>query len=130
MRVRDTATDPAASKHAGLHAPEVRAWMSQNLDQRISRQRSQADTAKLVSTFTLALAGTLLATALQVEKTSQALNLAGSIFLGIAFILTLLVVWLAQVVEPDTTRLAKKRARPMIVDDVAQVLADIEADSD
>ena len=76
--------------------------MDQNFDQKLARQRAQADTAKLVTTFSLAFAATILATALQVANTSKGLDLAATICLGLAFLLTLVVIMLDNVVEPDS----------------------------
>jgi hypothetical protein len=118
--------DLSGTKRLALHTQEVRAWMDQNFDQKVSRQRSQADTAKLITTFALAFAATLLGTALQVPNTSPALDLTATVLLGAAFIVTLIVIWLDNVVEPDSAWLATRLARPMIVEDVIDKLVELE----
>jgi hypothetical protein len=120
---------PAEPENACLpiHTSEVRAWMDQNFDQKLARQRAQADTAKLVTTFSLAFAATILATALQVANTSKGLDLAATICLGLAFLLTLVVIMLNNVVEPDSAWLYSRLSRPMPIREVVDKLLELES---
>jgi hypothetical protein len=55
-----------------------------------------------------------------------ALDLTATVLLGAAFIVTLIVIWLDNVVEPDSAWLATRLARPMIVEDVIDKFVELE----
>jgi heme/copper-type cytochrome/quinol oxidase subunit 4 len=122
-----TAADPS-QPDPGRLAPEIREWLSQNFDHTMSRQRSQADTAKLLVTFALGIAATLVATALQVGD-PNGWDLTATIILGVAFIFALLVIVLDRVKEPNRRwlmdRLARKNMPP---DEILDALAQLEGD--
>jgi hypothetical protein len=109
-----------------LHSPEVRDWLNQAFDQRISGQRSQADTIKLLTTFALAVAATLVATGLQVDRTSLGLNIASVSVLGGATLLTIYIVLCDDIRTPNTSLLRDKLDRPMPIARVVEKLNDLE----
>lgn len=51
---------------------DVGLWLEQHADRIAARQRSQVDTAKLVTTFATGIAASLVAAAIQVQGTSRA----------------------------------------------------------
>ena len=105
---------------------ESREWMRQNFDHMVSRYRSQADTAKLVVTFTLAVAATLVATALQVGD-STVLDLWSTLLLAVAGIVTLLVVMLDRIKEADRLLVSQALHSASNADDQHMVLAFAES---
>ena len=110
-------------------SPEVRDWLSQNFDHTMARQRSQADTAKLLVTFALGIAATLVATALQVGDVPNRLDLWATFVLGAAFLVALLVILLDRVQEPDRRWLMDRLARTYLpTEAVLDKLAELEGD--
>src|SRR5829696_7131621 len=71
----------------------VDEWSDQHWDRAFARQSAQADNIKLVTTFALALAGTMVATTLQVDPQNQ-LDVWASIILGVGFLLTHTVIFM------------------------------------
>lgn len=84
---------------------EAAAWQAtetQRLardDRLLASQRAAVDSAKLVSTFVLALAGTLVGTALQVGPRAGA-ELTALIFVGVSLLCVLAVILLDQLDIP------------------------------
>ena len=83
----------------------VQSWYGQQYDRVLGRQRAQADTAKLLVTFALAVAATLVATALQVTSSpvSSVLDVAAVLILALGFAMAVNVVFLDDLEEPDPT---------------------------
>jgi hypothetical protein len=75
-------------------------WIERNVDRRSARQRVQVETAKLLATFAISLAATLIASALQVAK-SKPWDIAASGLLALAFIGLLVVIALDRTTEVD-----------------------------
>jgi hypothetical protein len=76
-------------------------WLETQSDRISSRQRAQADTAKLLATFASGVAATMVATALQVGATPSGMDRRASIVLGIGLLLTVGVVFLDRLTEAD-----------------------------
>ncbi|MCZ2807606.1 hypothetical protein O2W18_21075 [Modestobacter sp. VKM Ac-2983] len=76
------------------------AWSDQHWDRSFARHTAQVETIKLLVTFTLGIAGTLVATALQVEP-QNGWDKSAVAMLAIAFVLTLCAVGLDRLKWPD-----------------------------
>jgi hypothetical protein len=83
-------------------------WLQAQADRSLDRQRAQADTAKLVSTFVAAIAASLVATALQVGPPGG-LDIAATCLLALAVLSTICVVLFDRLTEPNH-RLVLERA--------------------
>jgi hypothetical protein len=84
-----------------IAAAQAVSDMRQRLaEQALGRQRAQAETAKLLVTFTLAVSATFVATALQVGSPST-LDAWATSAAAVAFLLALLVIILDRLQEPD-----------------------------
>jgi hypothetical protein len=86
----------------------INEWSDQHWDRAFARQTSQADSAKLLATFALALAGTLVGTTLQVSP-QNGLDLAASITLGVGFLLTVAVIVMDRLRWPSRQKLLQKQ---------------------
>lgn len=78
----------------------VRDWYDEHAGRADARRRAQADTSKLVVTFALAIAATLVATGLQVDPRGH-LDTIGVVLLGLAFLFGLAVISLDRMKELD-----------------------------
>ncbi len=78
-------------------------WSAQYWQRRFSAHHSMVDTAKLMATFSLATAATLVASALQAPPQNR-LDAWASFVLAVAFVLTLGVVALDRLKLPDRRR--------------------------
>ncbi|WP_448639423.1 hypothetical protein [Geodermatophilus sp. URMC 63] len=77
-------------------------WLEAYAQQQLATQRATADDAKLVATFAAALAGSLLASALQEGEKPSGWDWVSSVALSLTVLLTLLVtVILDRFEEPD-----------------------------
>ncbi|MGH3585525.1 MAG: hypothetical protein ACRDQ0_04295 [Pseudonocardia sp.] len=105
-------------------------WYRRNSERVLAHQRSQVDTAKILVTFTLAVAATLVATALQVEA-PNGLDIAASVVLGIGFLVTIAVIFLDRIAEPNRSRAEKKaRQRNLSDDQLLELLQDLALDAE
>lgn len=86
----------------------VDEWSDQTWDRAFARQAAQADNVKLLATFALALAGTMVATALQVMPQGR-LDLAAAIVLGGAFLLTVAVILLDRLKWPSRRKALQRQ---------------------
>lgn len=84
-------------------------WTDSHWERVFSRQSAQADAAKLVTTFTAAIASTLVATALQVGERSNRLDFWACIVLGAAFLATLGVIYLDRLYWPSRYKILAKK---------------------
>jgi hypothetical protein len=83
-------------------------WSDQYWDRAFSRHTAQVETVKLVVTFSLAVAATLVASALQVAP-ATGWDIAASIVLGLAFISTLVTIQLDRLKWPTRREVLQKR---------------------
>lgn len=91
--------------------PDLAGWIDEHQVQELSQARGRADAAKLVATFTTAIAATLVATELQVRAGSMTgWDLLAVITLGIAFLFTLLVVVLDRLTVVDVREVLTQQA--------------------
>jgi len=118
--------EPEDSKTLARYRPEVLDWFNSSYDRTFSRHRSQADTSKLVVTFSLAVAATFVATALQVTG-NWGLDVLATVILAIAFLITLNVVLSDKIMEPDPAWLAQQLLRDMRVDGVVAAISDLQS---
>ena len=81
----------------------VKAWKQARADQAYTRQRAQADNAKLIATFVAAIVATLVATGLQVGSPSW-LDVLATLGLTIVVILTWCVIQNDRLQEVDEAR--------------------------
>lgn len=95
----------------------LEAWESQYADRAASRQRSQADTAKLIVTFATGIAATLVATALQVAPKSDAWCAWSAVLLGVAAALALLTVGADRLTEVDYDQIYERSNAESWTDD-------------
>ena len=103
----------------------VASWQQQNADMVLARQRAQVDTSKLVVTFTLAIAATLDATALQVTG-QRSLDIAATVALGAGFVATLIVIGLDRLKEPDRLwALARARRKKFSDAQLVELMQDL-----
>jgi hypothetical protein len=86
----------------------VDEWSDQHWDRSFARHSAQVDTVKLLVTFALGIAATLVATALQVGPASG-LDLAASILLGAAFLLALAAIVLDRLKWPSRRKALEKQ---------------------
>jgi len=91
---------PRARSYDTEVAQTLGDWLQQNSDRVLARQRAQVDTAKILVSITLAVAATIVATALQVRATAE-LTLAACWILAAGFVATVPVVMLDRLKEPD-----------------------------
>lgn len=96
-------------------------WYRRNSERVLAHQRSQVDTAKILVTFTLAVAATLVATALQVG-TPNRLDIWASAVLGLGFLVTIAVILLDRITEPDLSSVEKRARQWKLSDDQLLVL--------
>ncbi len=75
-------------------------WLEGQTDRILSRQRAQAETAKLLATFATAVAAGLVATALQVAPSTTA-DRRALVLLFASFLLALFVVFADRLAEAD-----------------------------
>lgn len=87
----------------------VDEWSDQHWDRSYSRQSSQADTVKLVTTFALAVAATLVATALQVSPQGL-IDLWSSICLGLSFLGVIAVIIFDRLQWPSRSKVLQHQA--------------------
>ena len=85
-------------------------WLQQNSDRVQARQRAQVDTAKVLVGITLAVAATLVATALQVGDTPRGWDYTACFVLAASFLATVVVVGLDRLKEPNR-HLAQDKAQ-------------------
>ncbi|RLK61152.1 hypothetical protein [Actinokineospora cianjurensis] len=78
----------------------ISGWLDQNMERVAVRQRSQADTAKLVVTFSTAVSATLVGTSLQVDIPNW-WDTAASFLLAISCLLAIAVIFGDRLREPD-----------------------------
>jgi uncharacterized membrane-anchored protein len=87
---------------AEIMSNSVVDWLEANADRAMSRQRSQADAAKLVATFVVGVAASTVASALQMNRSgSGTYNRWSSALLALSVILTVAVVVLDRISEAD-----------------------------
>jgi uncharacterized membrane protein len=80
----------------------VTNWLEGDADRAMSRQRAQADSAKLVATFVIGVAASVVASALQMNRTgAESYNKWASILLALSAILTVFVIILDRISEAD-----------------------------
>jgi hypothetical protein len=84
-------------------------WSDQHWDRSFARQTSQVETVKLLVTFSLGIAGTMVATALQVSP-PNAWDLAALVLLAVAFLLTLVSIGLDRLKWPSRRAALDKQA--------------------
>ncbi len=83
----------------------------------MTRQRAQADNAKLIATFAAAIAGGLVASALQAGSQPSRGDWLASWALGLTFVLTLGVMVLDRMEEPDHRQVLERAALATWTDD-------------
>lgn len=76
-------------------------WIQRQADRTLANQRAQADTAKLLATFTVAIAATFVATALQVGSRSTGLDIWASWILAACFATTIAVLLLDRITDTN-----------------------------
>ena len=78
-------------------------WRESNAELILGHQRAGADNAKLIVTFSVAIAATLVATALQVpnEQVIVALRVPATLLLGVAVLGTAIVILMDRIRTPD-----------------------------
>jgi hypothetical protein len=79
-------------------------WRENDLDRRASRQRTQIETAKLLATFAVSASAAIVASALQVGK-STTWDLAAIILSGVAFLTVVGVIFLDRTTQVDQEQL-------------------------
>ena len=84
---------------AAMH-DSIAAWVEANADRVQARQKAQADAAKLIATFIVAVAASLVAAQLQ-EKTSAVFDRWSVILLAVSTVLAVMVVLLDRLSEAD-----------------------------
>jgi hypothetical protein len=84
-------------------------WSDQHWDRSFARQTSQVETVKLLVTFSLGIAGALVATGLQVIP-QNGWDKAAVVFLAIAFLLTLVAIGLDRLKWPNRRAALDKQA--------------------
>jgi hypothetical protein len=104
--------------------PALDEWYTRQSERVLSRQTTQVETVKLVVTFSLAIAATLVATALQVEPVTGA-DLASCTLLAVSFFYTVWTIGLDNLQEPDPTRAEALRVQHSLTED--QFLARVRA---
>jgi hypothetical protein len=92
-------------------AGNLHDWLQRNSDRVLTQQRAQTDTAKLLVTFTLATTATVVATALQVGQSPSALDYIASGVLLVGFLLTICVILLDRIAEPNRNYAQDKATR-------------------
>lgn len=85
-------------------------WLQQNSDRVQTRQRAHVDTAKVLVSITLAVAATLVATALQVGDGPRGWDFIAAWILAASFVVTVFVVVLDRLKEPNRHK-AQDRAQ-------------------
>lgn len=80
------------------------AWLEGQAERILARQRSRADTAKLVATFAAGIAAALVASALQAGAEPSGWDWVSAWALGLTVVLTTGVVLLDRLEEPDHNR--------------------------
>lgn len=83
-------------------------WSDQYWDRALARQTAQVDAVKLVVTFSLAVAATLVASALQAPPSTD-WDTAAAILLGLAFAATLVSVMLDRLKVPRRQAVLQKQ---------------------
>ena len=81
-------------------AHTIEEWLEADADRAMSRQRAQADAAKLVATFVVGIVATLVATSFQVGSPLSD-NRWEAVLLAASVILTAMVVFLDRISEAD-----------------------------
>jgi hypothetical protein len=83
-------------------------WRESNAELILGHQRARADNAKLIATFSVAIAATLVATALQVpdDQVIGVLRLPATLLLGVAVLGTAIVIFLDRIRAPDIEEFA------------------------
>ncbi len=76
-------------------------WIDRNTDRYFGRQARQAETVKILVGLTLALSGTLVATALQVKPPQDWWDGTACIMLAVALLLTILTITTDRQYLPD-----------------------------
>lgn len=86
----------------GLMSQSVADWLEADADRAMSRQRAQADAAKLVATFVVGVTASVVASALQMNRSGSATyNKWASVLLALSVFLTALVVLMDRISEAD-----------------------------
>jgi hypothetical protein len=85
-------------------------WLEGQAERIMARQRSRADTAKLVATFAAGIAATLVASALQTAVTPSTLTWVTAWALAATVLLTAAVVLLDRLEEPDHAKVLQLAA--------------------
>lgn len=83
-----------------LTVEDVSDWLEQRAYRAFERQRAQVDTAKLIATFSAGIAGTLVATALQVKDPST-LDVVAVWLLAATVVFSIAVILLDRLIEAD-----------------------------
>jgi exosortase/archaeosortase len=81
--------------------PTTDDWLDQQVDRALARQRSQVDTAKVIAVFTTGIAGTLVATSLQVGDKPHLLDHVGVWLLLATALAVVVVVFVDRLSEAD-----------------------------
>lgn len=88
----------------------ISTWFEQHYEREGARQRSQIETAKLIVTFALAVAATLVATALQVDPRGT-LDVIAVVILGLAFLAALGTIMADRTASADPTAIETEGTR-------------------
>jgi hypothetical protein len=92
-------------------------WLEGQAERILTRQRSRADTAKLVATFAAGIAAALVASALQGQADPSGWDWVSACGLGLTVVLTTGVVLLDRLEEPDHNRVLNLAALGQWSDD-------------
>jgi hypothetical protein len=108
----------------------VDEWSDQHWDRSFARQTAQVDSIKLLVTFSLGFAATIVATALQVDPVTG-WDKAATAVLAAAFLLTILAIYLDQLQWPDRRKVLEKQTDERWTDDrlleyLSQLMRDTE----
>jgi hypothetical protein len=96
--------------------PALDEWYIRQSERVLTRQTSQVETVKLVVTFSLAIATTLVATGLQVDPVTGA-DIAACGLLAASFLGTVWAIGLDNLQEPDASRAEALRMQHGLTDD-------------
>jgi uncharacterized membrane protein YhfC len=91
-------------------AQDYYEWLEQNADRLLAGQKAEADTAKLLATFTAGVAATLVATALQVGTPANSADRWAVSLLALSIAAALFVVFSDRVQSPDHSKVLQNRA--------------------
>lgn len=99
-------------------------WLEGQADRAFARQRAEADTAKLVATFAVAVSSALVASGLQTGSPTR-LDSISAVVLGIAVALTVLVTLTDRLTEADHKKVLVQSAT--LGWDASTLLAELRA---